>query len=67
VERREDEVDRRMKRLRITDDGRDVLRRIEEARLAGLECLIASIPAGDLDRLSDAIDPILRELEGRSS
>jgi DNA-binding MarR family transcriptional regulator len=67
VERREDEQDRRMKRLRITDDGRDVLRRVEEARLAGLESLIATLPAEDLDRLSAAVEPILRELEGRTS
>ncbi|UGS35459.1 MarR family winged helix-turn-helix transcriptional regulator [Capillimicrobium parvum] len=66
VERREDEQDRRMKRLRITDDGRDVLRRVEEARLAGLESLIATLPAEDLDRLGAAIGPILRELEGRT-
>jgi DNA-binding MarR family transcriptional regulator len=37
VERREDPDDRRMKRLRITDAGRDVVRQINNARLAGLE------------------------------
>ena len=33
--RREDTADRRMKRLRCTDAGRDALRRLDEARLAG--------------------------------
>lgn len=64
VERREDEHDRRMKRLTINDDGRAVLRRVEEARMAGLEALVATLPAEDLDRLSAAIEPILSQLEG---
>jgi DNA-binding MarR family transcriptional regulator len=67
VVRREDEQDRRMKRLAITEDGRDVLRRVEQARLAGLEELIQQLPARDLDRLSAAIDPILTKLEGPSA
>jgi DNA-binding MarR family transcriptional regulator len=67
VERREDEQDRRMKRLTITDDGRALLRTVEEARLAGLEALIATLPAEDLDRLSAAIAPILTTLEGPPS
>ena len=65
VERREDDADRRMKRLAITPDGTAVLRRIEEARLAGLEELIATLPAADLDRLSAAIAPVLDHLEAR--
>jgi DNA-binding MarR family transcriptional regulator len=64
VERREDEQDRRMKRLRITDDGRTVLRTVEEARLAGMERLIAQLSPEDRDRLSAAIEPILKTLEG---
>jgi len=63
LSRQEDEHDRRMKRLAITADGRDVLRRVEEARMAGLEDVIADIPTADLDRLSRAIDPILARLE----
>ena len=61
--RQEDEHDRRMKRLAITADGRDVLRRVDGARMAGLEHVIADIPASDLDRLSAAIDPILARLK----
>jgi DNA-binding MarR family transcriptional regulator len=65
--RQEDEHDRRMKRLAITADGRDVLRRVEEARMAGLEDVIAGVPTVDLDRLSKAIDPILARLEERKT
>jgi DNA-binding MarR family transcriptional regulator len=64
IVRREDDVDRRMKRLAITEDGREILRRVEDARMAGLEDLIATLPAQDLDRLSAAIAPILDQLEG---
>jgi DNA-binding MarR family transcriptional regulator len=67
LSRHEDAEDRRMKRLAITEDGRDVLRRVEQARLAGLEELIQQLPARDLDRLSAAIDPILTKLEGPSA
>ena len=35
LERREDEHDRRIKRVRLTDEGRDVVDRIDTARLAG--------------------------------
>jgi len=43
LERREDEQDRRMKRIGITDAGRDVARRIIEARLEGLEQFTSSL------------------------
>jgi DNA-binding MarR family transcriptional regulator len=63
VERREDEHDRRMKRLRITPAGEQVLHSIEEARLAGLEARIAGLPPKQLERLSAALTPILNALE----
>jgi DNA-binding MarR family transcriptional regulator len=43
LERREDEQDRRMKRIGITPAGRDVARRIIEARLEGLEQFTSSL------------------------
>jgi DNA-binding MarR family transcriptional regulator len=43
VERREDEHDRRMKRIRITPEGRDVVERMQRARLVGLEQFAASL------------------------
>ena len=45
LDRREDEQDRRMKRCGITPDGgRDVLRRIDGARLVGLESTTRRCP-----------------------
>ena len=41
--RREDRDDRRMKRLRCTDAGRDALERLDEARLAGIENFTATL------------------------
>lgn len=55
VERREDVQDRRVKRLAITDDGRSALRRIDEARLAGLTDFTAALTTEQRDTLSAAI------------
>ncbi|HEU4656495.1 MAG TPA: MarR family transcriptional regulator [Capillimicrobium sp.] len=65
VERHEDANDRRMKRLAITPDGVAVLRRVEEARLAGLQELVDTLPQEQLDALSAAIAPVLDQLEAR--
>jgi DNA-binding MarR family transcriptional regulator len=43
IERREDERDRRCKRVTITPAGRDVAERISDARLQGLEAFAASL------------------------
>ncbi len=59
VGRREDTADRRMKRLRCTDAGREALRRLDEARLAGIAQFTATLPAGQRERLSSALRPIL--------
>ena len=55
VERTEDEHDRRVKRLTITDEGRAVLRRIDDARLAGLRDFTAGLEPEQRERLSAAI------------
>jgi DNA-binding MarR family transcriptional regulator len=65
LERHEDADDRRMKRLAITPDGSAILRRVEEARLAGLQDVVDRLPQDDLDRLADAIAPVLAHLEDR--
>jgi len=62
LERREDEHDRRMKRLRVTAEGRDALERIGTARLAGLERFIATLPDEQRDALSSALAPIVEGL-----
>ena len=55
LERREDEHDRRMKRVGITAAGRDVARRIVEARLEGLEAFTSSLSAEQRTRLMSAL------------
>jgi DNA-binding MarR family transcriptional regulator len=55
LERREDTDDRRMKRVRVTDHGRDVARRIETARLAGAEQYLAALTPEQRERLSAAL------------
>jgi DNA-binding MarR family transcriptional regulator len=59
LRRREDPEDRRQKRLLATDAGRDALRRLDEARLAGLAAFAATIPASQRKRLCAALRPIL--------
>jgi DNA-binding MarR family transcriptional regulator len=55
LERREDEQDRRMKRIGITQAGRDVARRIVGARLEGLEQFTDSLTPEQRTRLMDAL------------
>jgi DNA-binding MarR family transcriptional regulator len=55
LERREDEHDRRMKRIGITPVGRDVVRRIVEARLEGLEQFTSSLSPEQRTRLMAAL------------
>jgi DNA-binding MarR family transcriptional regulator len=55
LERREDERDRRMKRIAVTPAGRDVARRIVGARLEGLEQFTASLSAEQRSRLMAAL------------
>ncbi len=58
LERHEDESDRRMKRIALTDEGRDVARRIIEARLEGLEEFTASLPQEHRDRLMSVLSDL---------
>ena len=55
LERREDERDRRMKRIAVTPAGRDVARRIVGARLEGLEQFTASLSSEQRSRLMAAL------------
>jgi DNA-binding MarR family transcriptional regulator len=59
LRRREDPDDRRQRRLLCTDAGRDALRRLDEARLAGLAAFAGTLPAAQCRRLSGALRPIL--------
>jgi DNA-binding MarR family transcriptional regulator len=58
LERREDHVDRRIKRVAITAEGRRVVDRIEAARLAGLEDYAASLTPEQRNRLSSALSDL---------
>ncbi|HEY3021717.1 MAG TPA: MarR family transcriptional regulator [Solirubrobacteraceae bacterium] len=62
LERREDAHDRRMKRLRLTDAGRDVLSRVFTARLAGLESWAATLTDEQRDALHAALVPLTEGL-----
>ncbi len=55
LERREDDADRRVKRIGITPSGRDVARRIVEARLEGLEQFTLSLTPEQRTRLMAAL------------
>jgi DNA-binding MarR family transcriptional regulator len=59
VERRENELDRRSKHVTVTPAGRDVVRRINEIRLAALERFAASLTDQQRRRLSSALAPIV--------
>jgi DNA-binding MarR family transcriptional regulator len=58
LERREDEHDRRMKRVGITAEGREVVRRVEDARLDGLEQYTASLSPEQRVRLATALSDL---------
>jgi DNA-binding MarR family transcriptional regulator len=62
VERREDPDDRRMKRIGITDAGREIIERIEAARLVGLEQYADSLTADQRSRLSAALSDLPHRL-----
>jgi len=55
LDRREDELDRRIRRVRITDAGREIVRRLDEARLVGLEQFALSLSPEQRDRLAAAL------------
>jgi DNA-binding MarR family transcriptional regulator len=62
VERREDPDDRRMKRVGITAAGREIVDRIETARLVGLEEYAASLTPEQRTRLSSALSDLPHRL-----
>ena len=63
VERREDETDRRMKRVRLTSDGHELLRNLNEMRVALLEQFVETIPETERRQLLDALSPIVEREE----
>jgi DNA-binding MarR family transcriptional regulator len=66
LERREDDRDRRVKRLRLTPAGRDAVERLNRARLAGLESFASTLTEAQRTRLSGAIASLLTRDEIRA-
>jgi DNA-binding MarR family transcriptional regulator len=59
VEREEDSVDRRMKRVRLTDAGRTVPQALNEARLSALQELLNSLGDEEAVALEHALELIV--------
>jgi DNA-binding MarR family transcriptional regulator len=61
VSRTEDPLDRRIKRLALTDDGRAALERIGEARLVGLRRFAGTLGDGERDALAQALEAVFAQ------
>jgi DNA-binding MarR family transcriptional regulator len=59
AERQEDPADRRMKRVSITDKGGAAIRRLNAARLRGLEEFVETLTAQQRARLSSALAKLM--------
>jgi DNA-binding MarR family transcriptional regulator len=59
VDRTEDPSDRRIKRLRLTEAGRDLVQRMRELRMAGFEQFVATLSPRERVQLAKALEPIL--------
>ena len=60
VERHEDAEDRRMKRVSLTDAGRAVIRRLNAARLSGLEQFTETLNDAERRKLAGALSKLLQ-------
>jgi MarR family 2-MHQ and catechol resistance regulon transcriptional repressor len=63
LDRREDVDDRRCKRLSITDAGRELVHRLDDARRDALEAFAQGIDPAQRERLLAALAPVLEDLE----
>jgi DNA-binding MarR family transcriptional regulator len=63
VERREDSEDRRMKRVRITDAGREIHRAMYGAKYDGIRDFAATLSDAEAQRLVRALEPIVARPE----
>jgi len=59
VDRTEDPTDRRIKRLRLTDQGRALVMKMRELRMAGFEQFVATLSTKERALLVKALEPIL--------
>lgn len=63
AERREDDVDRRMKRVAISPAGLEALARVRDLRVALIARFLERLAERDRRRLASAVTPILAQLE----
>jgi DNA-binding MarR family transcriptional regulator len=63
AERHEDPEDRRMKRVTLTDDGHAVIRRLNAARLSGLEEFTEQLTDPEREQLQAALSKLLERPE----
>jgi DNA-binding MarR family transcriptional regulator len=63
AERHEDLTDRRMKRVTITEQGLAAIRRLNAARLSGLEEFVQTLTGHQRSRLSSALTRLLERAE----
>lgn len=65
--RREDTQDRRVRRVRLTEQGAQTLERIDAARLAGLEAFAATLRPRQRARLHSALSDLTAPGEERAA
>lgn len=63
LQRHEDETDRRMKRISLTDHGRAVIRKLNAARLSGLEQFTLTLTDDERRTLGTALDLLLQRAD----
>jgi DNA-binding MarR family transcriptional regulator len=63
IERHEDVEDRRMKRIQLTDTGREAIARLNAARLHGLEHFVAGLSAAERQALAQVLTKLLAHEE----
>ena len=59
MDRTEDPTDRRIKRLRLTKKGRELVQKMRELRMAGFEQFVATLSPKESAQLAKALEPIL--------
>jgi DNA-binding MarR family transcriptional regulator len=59
VTRTENDTDRRLKAVAITDEAKALIGRLTELRVAGISDFVASLPAGQRRQLAKALAPIV--------
>ena len=59
MDRTEDTTDRRIKRLRLTTKGRDLVQKMREVRMAGFEQFVDTLSPKEQAQLAKALEPIL--------